>query len=67
VWPAEEPSAYVWHVLALLAIGSAFAALRRPGPLERVVSLVSGVAADLVRGPVDPSEAAGTRGRTGPG
>ena len=50
VWPAEEPSAYVWHVLALLAIGSAFAALRRPGPLERVVSLASAAAATRSRG-----------------
>lgn len=41
VWPADEPSAYHWHVLVLLVIGAGYAAARRPGPLERIVSLVS--------------------------
>ncbi|WP_182524330.1 heparan-alpha-glucosaminide N-acetyltransferase domain-containing protein [Nocardioides dongkuii] len=48
LWPPEEPSAYVWHVLVLLGIGSAYAALRRPGPLERAVSAASRETAALV-------------------
>ncbi|MGI8645386.1 MAG: heparan-alpha-glucosaminide N-acetyltransferase domain-containing protein [Nocardioides sp.] len=38
VWPSERPDTYVWHVLVVLGIGSAYAAWRRPGPLERIVS-----------------------------
>lgn len=49
VWPSEEPSSYVWHVLVLLGIGAVYAALRRRGPLERVVSLASTAAADRLR------------------
>lgn len=50
VWPPDEPAAYPWHVLVLLAVGAGYAAARRPGPLERVVSLSSRLAADRVRG-----------------
>lgn len=42
VWPAERPESYVWHVLVVLAIGAAYAAARRPGPLEHLVSLSAG-------------------------
>jgi len=42
VWPPERPDTYVWHVLVVLAIGSAYAAARRPGPLEGLASLASG-------------------------
>ena len=42
VWPAERPESYVWHVLVVLGIGAAYAAARRPGPLEHLVSLASG-------------------------
>lgn len=45
IWPPEEPSAYGWHALVLLAIGAVYAALRRPGPLERVVTRASRAAA----------------------
>ncbi len=46
VWPAEDPSSpgpdtWAWHVLVLLAVGAAFVAVRRRGPLEAVVSRVS--------------------------
>ncbi|MFB9312533.1 heparan-alpha-glucosaminide N-acetyltransferase domain-containing protein [Nocardioides plantarum] len=37
VWPDEVPSSYVWHVVVVLWIGSVYAALRRRGPLERLV------------------------------
>jgi uncharacterized membrane protein len=46
VWPAEEPSTYVWHVVVVLWIGSVFAALRRRGPLEWLVGWVP----DRIRG-----------------
>lgn len=39
VWPPEEPSTYVLHVVVLLAIGAALRLLRRRGPLEAVASL----------------------------
>lgn len=39
VWPPDDPQAYHWHVLVLLAIGAAFAARGRRGPLEYVVGL----------------------------
>jgi uncharacterized membrane protein len=38
VWPAEEPSSYGWHVVVLLAIGAAFAAAHRRGPLESALA-----------------------------
>lgn len=44
VWPAEEPGSFRTHVLVLLAIGAAFVALGRRGPLEWVVAKVSGLA-----------------------
>ncbi|WP_244929693.1 heparan-alpha-glucosaminide N-acetyltransferase domain-containing protein [Nocardioides sp. W7] len=49
IWPPEEPSSYVWHVLVLLAIGAVYAALRRPGPLERGISVAARWAASGVR------------------
>jgi hypothetical protein len=39
VWPPEEPSTYVLHVVVLLAIGAALRLLRLRGPLEAVASL----------------------------
>ncbi|WP_322920515.1 heparan-alpha-glucosaminide N-acetyltransferase domain-containing protein [Nocardioides renjunii] len=39
VWPPEEPSAYLSHVVVLLAFGAAFRLLRRRGPLEVVAGL----------------------------
>jgi uncharacterized membrane protein len=50
IWPPEEPSAYVWHVLVLLAIGSAYAALRISGPLESGIRSCSRAVAGVVRG-----------------
>lgn len=47
VWPAEEPASYGWHVLVLLAVGAAFVAARRRGPLEWLVGR-AGRAAALV-------------------
>lgn len=40
VWPPEEPSSYVWHVVVVLWVGSVFAALRLRGPLEWMVGWV---------------------------
>ena len=34
VWPPEEPASYLWHVLVLGAVGMAYVALGRRGPLE---------------------------------
>jgi uncharacterized membrane protein len=39
VWPEEEPSAYVSHVVVLLALGAVLRLLRRRGPLEAVAGL----------------------------
>jgi uncharacterized membrane protein len=39
VWPDEEPSAYVSHVVVLLALGAALRLMRRRGPLEAVAGL----------------------------
>ena len=39
VWPPEEPSAYVSHVVVLLAAGAALRLLRLRGPLETVAGL----------------------------
>lgn len=49
VWPSDEPSSYVWHVLVLLALGAAFAAARWRGPLESLVTHTSRAAAAMVR------------------
>lgn len=38
VWPPEEPSTYVSHVVVLLALGAALRLLRRRGPLEAVAA-----------------------------
>lgn len=46
VWPDEEPSSYVWHVVVVLWVGSVFAALRRRGPVEQVVGWLP----DRIRG-----------------
>ncbi len=41
VWPDEEPSAYVVHVLFLLWVGAVVVGLGRRGPLERAVGAAS--------------------------
>jgi hypothetical protein len=38
-WPAEEPSAYLSHVVVLLGIGAAFVLVGRRGPLETIAGL----------------------------
>ncbi|TGN63418.1 DUF1624 domain-containing protein [Nocardioides eburneiflavus] len=39
VWPEEEPSAYVSHVVVLLVLGAVLGLLRRRGPLEAAAGL----------------------------
>jgi uncharacterized membrane protein len=39
VWPEEEPSAYVTHVVVLLVLGAVIRLLGRRGPLEAVAGL----------------------------
>ena len=39
VWPPEEPSAYLSHVVVLLAIGAGLVLVGRRGPLETVAGL----------------------------
>ncbi|RHW25366.1 DUF1624 domain-containing protein [Nocardioides immobilis] len=39
VWPPDDPRAYGWHILVLLAVGAAFVTWGRRGPLEYVVGL----------------------------
>lgn len=39
VWPPEEPSTYVLHVVVLLVVGAGLRLLRLRGPLEAVASL----------------------------
>lgn len=39
VWPPDDPRAYRWHVLVLLAVGAVFVACGRRGPLEYAVGL----------------------------
>lgn len=39
VWPPEEPSSYVLHVVVLLVLGATLRLLRRRGPLEAVAGL----------------------------
>ncbi len=39
VWPPEEPSSYVRHVVVILAIGAALRLLGRRGPLEAAAGL----------------------------
>ncbi len=41
LWPEEEPSSMVWHVLVLGTVGAVFAAVRVRGPLEAVVARVA--------------------------
>jgi uncharacterized membrane protein len=47
--PAEEPSSFPYHVVALLGIGAVYVAARRRGPLEWVVGLASSRTAAVVR------------------
>lgn len=42
LWPPEEPSSYMWHVVVVLWVGSVFAALGRRGPLEWAVGWLPG-------------------------
>lgn len=56
VWPEEEPSAYLTHVVVLLTLGAALRLLGRRGPLEAVAGLPvrlarSVAAADTARTP----------------
>ena len=60
--PPDRGHALVWHVLIVLWIGAAFAALGRRGPLERAIGLLP----DRVRG-VRPGRAGGRRRRSAPG
>ncbi|GAA5106308.1 heparan-alpha-glucosaminide N-acetyltransferase domain-containing protein [Alloalcanivorax gelatiniphagus] len=55
VWPDEEPSAYLSHVVVLLGLGAALRLLRLRGPLE----VVAGLPVRLARraGPAEPSSA----------
>lgn len=39
VWPVEEPSSYLFHVLVLLSLGAVLRLLRLRGPLEVVAGL----------------------------
>ena len=39
VWPPEEPSAYLSHVVVLLGLGAALRLFRLRGPLEVVAGL----------------------------
>lgn len=50
LWPPDGPDGFVWHVLVLLSIGAAYAAVRRRGPLEAVTAHLSEAAASAVRG-----------------
>jgi hypothetical protein len=50
VYPTETPDAYVWHVVIVLGIGAAYAAMRRKGPLEQLVGLASDAVTQSVRG-----------------
>ena len=49
LWPPDEPDDLLRHWLVLLAVGSAYAAVRRRGPLEQLVGLCSDAAARVVR------------------
>ena len=50
VWPEEDPSTYLTHVVVLLAIGAALRLLRRRGPLEAA----AGLPVRLARRAADP-------------
>ena len=63
VWPAEEPASLGWHVLVLLAVGAAFVAARRRGPLEWLLGVAGALA---TRTPHRPGREEGERSR-GPG
>jgi hypothetical protein len=39
VWPPEEPSTYLWHVVVLLGLGAGLRLFRLRGPLEVVAGL----------------------------
>lgn len=51
VWPPEEPSSYVLHVVVLLVIGAVLRLLGRRGPLEAVAGLPVRLARRSVREP----------------
>jgi hypothetical protein len=57
VLPEETPDSFIWHVIALMAIGALYVYGGRRGPLEWVVASLSGSVADGVRG------RSGARGR----
>ncbi len=61
VWPDEGPDSLRWHVLVLMGIGAAYVALRRPGPLERLVAAASRAAVRQWL-PGDPPPANGASG-----
>jgi hypothetical protein len=42
VWPEETPDSFPSHLALLLGIGAVYVALRRRGPLERLVGAASG-------------------------
>jgi hypothetical protein len=50
VWPEEDPSTYLTHVVVLLGIGAALRLLRRRGPLEAA----AGLPVRLARRATDP-------------
>ena len=63
VWPAETPETFRWHVLILLGIGAAFAAVRWRGPLEALVRLgADGAAARVRRSGRQPARPSGPDG-----
>ena len=51
VWPPEETRSFWIHITLLGLLGAAFRLARRRGPLEWLVSWVSGRAASVVRRP----------------
>lgn len=57
VWPQETPDSFPSHVLLLMGVGAVYVALRRRGPLERIVGAASHATARLVS-PRAPGHAA---------
>ena len=60
VWPPEEPSAYLSHVVVLLALGAGLRLLRLRGPLEAVAGLPVRLARWADRGEARPHQRNGT-------
>jgi len=56
VWPPEEPSTYVLHVVVLLALGATLRLLRLRGPLEAA----AGLPVRLARRPAREPQRSGT-------